>query len=592
MYAGWWLGEEPERRDGPFLTESAWDAVFRRTGFSGLDGSAPTRGAGDILSSVMIASAAGDKSPNYPTPPSIICNEAHTAIDESLSSALEELTGSQLPPTKPFYEATLIDNHGIVLAMEDPLLAELDEAGLHHIQEMFCEARGLLWVTRGARSEHPEANMITGFARSFRGENAGLHLVTLDLDGENRLPDDQIGGIIARVFKHAFGAEINPFVADMEFVESHGILHVGRLKLDPVKDDYVVRETYPPIPEMQPFKQPGRPLELGIGQVGLLDSILFQDKDAMASSLQGNQVEILVQATGLNFQDIMITLGQIPFYRPIGSECSGIVVAVGSDVTDVEPGTRVFAFAKGAYANTVRVRRHEVAVIPDKLDFLQAASMPVVFGTALFALSDLARLSEGESILIHAAAGGVGQAAIMLAQHIKAIIYVTVGSVDKKNFITQTYNIPEAHIFSSRDASFRDELMLLTEQRGVDVILNSTAGEILHESWQCLATLGRFIEIGKRDLVQSSSLAMEKFLDSVTFCAFDIVVLTETRPVICNRVLTDLIKLYNDGVIRPISPITIFPMSDIQQAMRQMQAGKHTGKLVIDTAAECMVQVY
>ena len=540
----------------------------------------------------MIASAAGDKSPNYPTPPSIICREAHTAVDESLRLALEEYTGSQLPPTKPLYEAALIDNHGIVLAMEDPLLAELDEAGLHYIQEMFCEARGLLWVTRGARSEHPEANMVTGFARSFRGENAGLHLVTLDLDGENRLPDDQIGSVIARVFRRAFGAEIDPFVADMEFVESHGILHVGRLKLDPIKDDYVVRETYPPIPEMQQFKQPGRPLELAIGQVGLLDSILFQDKDAMASSLQDNQVEILVQATGLNFKDIMIALGQIPFNHPIGLECSGIVVAVGPDVTDLEPGTRVMAIAKGAYANTVRARRHEVAVIPDKLDFLQAASMPVVFGTAHFALSDLARLSEGESILIHAAAGGVGQAAIMLAQHIKAIIYVTVGSVHKKNFIMQTYNIPEAHIFSSRDASFRDELMLLTEQSGVDVILNSTAGEILHESWQCLATLGRFIEIGKRDLVQDSSLAMEKFLDSVTFCAIDMMILAETRPVICNRVLTDLVKLYNDGVIRPISPITIFPMSDIQQAMRLMQAGKHTGKLVIDTAADCMVQVY
>ena len=592
MDAGWWLGEEPERRDGPFLTESAWDVVLRRTGFSGIDGSAQVDGGEKALASAMITSATGDESPNYPTPTLMTFKEPHTALAECLSSAWEQSTGSQLPPTKRLYEATFIDDYGIVLAMEDPVLAELDETDFHHVQKLFCEARGLLWVTRGARSEHPEANMVTGFARSLRGENAGLRFVTLDLDVENELPDDRIGDIVSRVFRHTFGANVNPFVADVEYVESHGILQVGRLKLDSIKDDHVVRETYAPIPEIQPFHQPGRSLELAVGQVGLLDSIHFQDRDTMASSLQSNQVEILVQATGLNFKDIMFALGQIPFDHPIGLDCSGIVVAVGSDVTDLKPGTRVCAFVYGAFANTVRAVRHTIAVIPDKLDFLQAASMPTIFATAHYALSDLARLSEGESILIHAAAGGVGQAAIMLAQHIKAVIYVTVGSVEKKSFIMQTYNIPETHIFSSRDTSFQEELMVLTEQRGVDVILNSTAGEILHESWQCLAPFGRFIEIGKQDLVQSSSLAMDKFLDSVTFCSIDMGLLAEKRPALYHRVLTDVVNMYDQGIIRPVSPITSFPMSEVQQAMRQMQAGKHTGKIVIDTAADCMIQVY
>lgn len=590
-YTGWWLGEEPERRDGPFLAESAWDAIFRRAGFSGLDGSVHVGGEEAAVASVMITSAVDKKSPVYPTPTLITCNGLRTGIEKSLCSALGELTGSQLPPTKMIYEATLIDGFGIVLAFEDPILAELDETCFHHIQKMFCEARGLLLVTRGARSENPEANMVTGFARALRSENSGLCLATLDFDGADLLPDDRVSGMITRVFRHTFGADINPFVADMEYLESQGILHVGRLKLDAMKDEFVVHETYPQIPETQPFKQPGRPLELVMGQVGSLDSIHFQDKDASASSLQDNQVEILVQATGLNFKDIMIALGQIPFHHPIGFECSGIVVAVGSDVTDLEPGTRVFAIANGAYANTVRTGRHKVAAIPDELDFPPAASLPVVFGTAHFALSHLARLSMGESVLIHAAAGGVGQAAIMLAQNIGAVIYVTVGSVDKKKFIMDAYSVPETHIFSSRDTSFQEELMVLTEWRGVDVILNSTAGEILHESWQCLAPFGRFIEIGKRDLVQNSNLAMDKFLDSVTFSSVDLGILAELKPALCNRVLADVVNMYNDGVIRPISPITTFPMSDLQRAMRQMQAGKHTGKLVIDTAAECMVQV-
>lgn len=219
-----------------------------------------------------------------------------------------------------------------------------------------------------------------------------------------------------------------------------------------------------------------------------------------------------------------------------------------------------------------------MAKIPDSLGFTEAASLSVVFCTAHYALADIGRLCEGESILIHAAAGCVGQAAIMLAQKVKAGVFAAVESLDKNNLIMQTYGIPEDHIFSSRDASFQQELMTMTSQKGVDVVLNSTSGDLLRQSWRCLAPLGRFIEIGKRDLVQNSNLEMEKFLDTVSFSAIDLSVIENSKPQLFKRILTDVVNMYKDNIIRRITPITVHPISETQKAMRQMQNGKHSGK--------------
>ncbi len=433
--------------------------------------------------------------------------------------------------------------------------------------------------------------MITGFARSLRSENAGFRFITLDLDEMDPLPENLVGNNISRVFELTFGLRTPGSSADTEFLETKGVLQIPRMVENKSKDEYVVRETYPPVPEPQPFVQQGRPLELRIGQVGQLDSIFFQDSPSLKGELDSDEIEICIKSIGMNFQDIMIALGQIPFYHEIGIECSGIVTAVGSNVTNIRSGTRVCAIAKGAYANFVRVPQDWVAKIPESLTFTHAASIPTAFSTAYYALSDIGRLSEGESVLIHAAAGGVGQAAIMMAQEMKAEVFVTVGSQSKKDLMMQTYSIPESHIFSSRDTSFQQELMTMTGQKGVDVVLNSTAGEILRQSWQCLAAHGRFVEIGKRDLTQNSNLEMRKFLDCASFSGVDMWLLANTKPRIFKRVLAKVIQMHEDNRVRLINPITVYSMSEIEQAMRQMQSGKHTGKIVIEAGPSDIVQV-
>ena len=288
----------------------------------------------------------------------------------------------------------------------------------------------------------------------------------------------------------------------------------------------------------------------------------------------------------------MIALDQIP-YHEIGVECSGIVTAVGDFTTGFRIGDRVCALteSQGSYANRIRTPEHKVSKIPETMDFTTAASIPVVFTTALYALRDVARLSKGESVLIHAAAGGVGQAAIQIAQNIGAEIFVTVGSTQKQEFLEREFDIPRSHIFSSRDTTFGEGLLRVTQNRGVDVILNSVAGEALRITWDCLAPLGRFVEIGKRDLVQNNRLEMNKFLAATTFSAVEIGILAALKPDRFRMLLGDVIAMFRHGRIRPVSPIVTYPMSRVQEALRRMQMGKHMGKIVIKPEVGDVVQV-
>ena len=571
------------------MTETAWDKVYRKTGFSGLDGSVQIRGSGPSIASVMLTTAISEQVPTYPEISIVVCKEVDENLLRTVHSSMHGLIAQQAS-VQGLLEADLTDRHAVVLALEDPFLSEADEGALKRMQYVFSSARGVLWVTRGASSQNPEANMITGFARSLRAENAGLHFVTLDLDEEQRLSNDRTADTILRVLQLTFVSDSPSFVADTEFLEVKGVLQVPRVVGNRAKDQYVVRETHRPVPEPQPFVQEGRPLKLKLGQAGLLDSLHFEDDLTLQRELGKEEIEISVKFTGMNFKDVMIGLGQIPFYHELGIECCGIVRRVGSSVRDIRLGNRVCAFTTGAYANVVRVSQHLVARIPVSMGFAQAASLPVVFCTAHYALSDVGRLSKGDSILIHAAAGGVGQAAIMLAQEAGANIFVTVGSLEKKTLMMDTYGIPEDHIFSSRDATFHQELMAKTKT-GVDVVLNSTAGEVLRQSWQCLAPLGRFIEIGKRDIILNSNLEMEKFTDSVSFAAVDLGVLSIAKPLLLKRVLTDVMNMYENNIIRPVTPITVYSISELQQAIRLMQSGKHMGKVIIEGGSDCVVQV-
>ena len=204
---------------------------------------------------------------------------------------------------------------------------------------------------------------------------------------------------------------------------------------------------------------------------------------------------------------------------------------------------------------------------------------------------DIAKLAKGDRVLIHSAAGGVGQAAIILAQHIGAEVFVTCGTEAKRDLLIQKYYINPDHIFSSRDTSFASTIMATTGGKGVNVVLNSLAGPMLQATWDCIAQFGHFLEIGKTDLEAGKRLDMTPFARSATMTGFDILQYCEYKGTVVHLALANIIHLHNERAISFTHPITPYSILDMEKAMRQMQVGSRTGKLVLMPGIDDQVKV-
>lgn len=267
----------------------------------------------------------------------------------------------------------------------------------------------------------------------------------------------------------------------------------------------------------------------------------------------------------------------------IGQEASGIVTATGSAAASrFQPGDRVTLLWEGMHATKLRIDHRLAVHIPDSMSFEEAAALPMVHTTAYHALVNVAKLRPGQTVLIHAAAGGVGQAALQLAAHLGLVVYATVGSEDKRNLLMEKYNVPEAHIFYSRDVSFVKAIKRVTGGRGVDCVLNSLSGELLRASWACLAPFGTFVEIGLRDITNNMRLDMRPFSRSTTFAFINIANFFHAEGLVAlGQILSDAFALVHKGVLRAAYPMTVYPVAEMETAFRTMQQGKHRGKLVL-----------
>ena len=222
-------------------------------------------------------------------------------------------------------------------------------------------------------------------------------------------------------------------------------------------------------------------------------------------------------------------------FNSLGLEGAGVIRSIGEDVRDLSLGDRVFFFGGGCFSTGVISHAKLCVKIPDSLSFEEAAGMPTVFSTVIRGVLDLGRLQSEETILIHSACGGVGLAAIQIAKMIGAEIFCTVSNEEKINHLMENYGIPRNHIFQSRDSSFKDDVLEATKGRGVDIVLNSLSGELLHASWECVATFGRMIEIGKRDLIGNGKLALNVFELNRSYYGVDLGHLVEVRHGEANR---------------------------------------------------------
>ena len=296
-------------------------------------------------------------------------------------------------------------------------------------------------------------------------------------------------------------------------------------------------------------------------------------------------VEVEVTAAALNFRDVMVTLGLLPAMayersalgREVGIEASGRVRRAGSGVKRLKVGDEVALTVGGCIANRVVVNEHLAFLKPSRLSMEEAASALSVCVTAYYSLIHLARLREGQRVLIHSAMGGVGQAAIALARHVGAEIYTTAGNESKRE---QLLAMGVRGAFDSHSHSWYDDLMEATGREGVDVVLNSLAGHHIALCLKALRPSGWHCEIGKVDIYTDNSLSMRVFRKNLRFAAIDVDRLMLDDPVLSHVLSQACLDLMEEGAVAP-PPLTVFPYRDYARALRMMTTGQHQGKLVL-----------
>ncbi|HEU5072702.1 MAG TPA: SDR family NAD(P)-dependent oxidoreductase, partial [Polyangiaceae bacterium] len=322
-----------------------------------------------------------------------------------------------------------------------------------------------------------------------------------------------------------------------------------------------------------------QPCRLEIDKPGMLDRLQLVPLEVRRPG--PGEVEIRVAFTGLNFLDVLSAMGLRPGHvagpLPLGFECSGQVVAVGDGVGELKPGDEVVAVAPWAFASHV-ITRHELVVKrPPGLSLEELATVPGCFMTAYAALVHEGRLQRGETVLIHSAASGTGQAAVQIALARGARVFATAGSEEKR---AQLRQLGLAAVMDSRSLEFADEVLALTGGVGVDVVLNSLSGEAMLKSLSIVAPLGRFIEIGKKDVFEDARLALAPFRAGLTYSVLDIAALTEKRPERAGALLEEVVAQAADKTLVPL-PRSVFPVSRVSDAFRFMASGRHTGKIVV-----------
>ncbi|MFJ4658844.1 type I polyketide synthase [Nocardia sp. NPDC088792] len=311
---------------------------------------------------------------------------------------------------------------------------------------------------------------------------------------------------------------------------------------------------------------------------GTLENLALVPNDAAARPLTHGQVRIAVRAAGLNFRDVLNALGMYPgAVEALGLEGAGVVLEVGPGVTGLAPGDRVMGLLTGAFAPVAIADQRLITTIPAGWTFAEAASAPVVFLTAYYALVDLGGLRAGESVLVHAAAGGVGTAALQLARHLGAEVYGT--AAPGKWDALRAAGIGRDHIASSRTTDFEQSFGEVTGGHGVDVVLDSLAGEFVDASLRLLPRGGRFLEMGKTDVREADAVARAH--PGVEYRAFD---LFQAGPDRIQQMLREVRGLLEQGVLRPL-PLTAWDVRRARDAFRFMSQARHIGKVVLTVPA-------
>ena len=582
LFVGWWLGEADGRVDAPHLPAEEWDKKLRAAGFNGCEAvTFDNEGLFNINANIVSRPAVHFE---YPRNITLLSGSSRVhPLALQVEKLLEEKGCSSQHCQWGGEDVPVPDQDLISFVDLDQQLfnkpAAEDWNGFINIIESL-QTVTVLWLTNPAQinSKDPHAALVLGLARTIRSELA-MSLATMEMEDWS-LPGaaKAVVNVIRKVDqgKEDLTSTLDP---DLEYAWVDGTVHIGRFHW------YTVPKAL-----QNSMISPPDTKELMVHKRGLLHTLAWAGRSL--PPLASGEVQIDVKAVGLNFRAVLGAMGLMHGIDSFGNESetfviegAGYVRKIGAHITHVKVGDRVMILGTshaGLAASEVQCPGRFAFRIPDELSFEDAATMPVAYVSVLLALVDKARLEKGQSLLIHAAAGGVGIAAIQIARWIGADIYCTVGSEEKAKFLMDEFGIPRDRIFHSRNTSFYDGVMAATNGIGIDCVLNSVSGELLHTTWDCVASNGCMLELGKRDMIDRAQLAFDKFEDNRTFFGIDVLRLAALKMhATWSRLVEMMLDLYVQGHLKPIRPVNLFDATEVEDAFRYMQQGTHVGKIVI-----------
>ena len=605
--SGWWLSEDG-RTGGPLMTQQEWDRRLKAAGYTGLDYAVGAKDSiGDSKLSMMVGTKPIAKKNDGLRKVVVIQPSAKSQLGNGIEASLKQTFGKVELDYVDLQTAASRASGGeymkpgltvvSLLESDEHVFARCTKEAFEAIRTVILQSTKLLWVTCHAENgvRDPESCAISGLFRAAKSENGRLFLQELHLQKRDKSEAAEAAKIIGRVVRSTWSTDEDLEVED-EIVEENGVLTVPRLFDEEHANRTLQTLGVTPQPEPQPISSIHVPLSLTVAKPGLLDSLHFIDNLSVLEPLAANDVLIDVQSAAVNQDDLLVAMGQTPGLT-LGFDGAGIVKETGKSVSNVKVGDLVAFAQPGAISTLTTVNSGLVHTLPKGLSMEEGASIPLVFMAAYQALIDTARIEKGERVLIHSAAGGLGQAMIQIASQVGAEIFVTVSSQDKVDLMKE-YGVKADHIFNSRDLSFARGVKRVTNDEGVDVVINNLTGEALRQSWSCVSPFGRFIELGKKDVKANTPLEMKNFAANVSFSVVDIqVMLTQHKnressltlsqelvkraPAKASKLLTKVFDLFKSGTIKPVRPVSVFDIGDIQEAFRTMQNGLHLGKIVL-----------
>ncbi|MFF8449931.1 SDR family NAD(P)-dependent oxidoreductase [Streptomyces leeuwenhoekii] len=570
------------RQDSPLLTREQWKALLGSHGFDAVACTGEAPDAPRASDSVILARRAA--APAAPCPPPATAPRPDgrwlvaAAPSDALSGRLAEALGAPALPLDGPDRAAMVpsgpDSRVRVALLLDPAVPACDPAAA--ITRAACRVRDVaaaldtcreasLWLVlpptglfpAPERPQAPEAAALWALGRTVASEYPAIEVRMISLERS---------GDTARDAERLLAEVLDPG-------EEREVVLTGAGR-------FVPRFTA----AAPPVRRQTDGYRLSLRDPGMAHRLVWEPQDVPAPA--AGEVLVAVRAAALNYRDVMLATGLIPDDQPVpglegpalGLEGAGEVVAVGAGVTGLAPGDRVFGSGAGWFASHVVVRAGQLGRIPPRMSFAEAATLPAVFLTVQYGLGRLARLRAGERVLVHGAAGGVGLAALQYAWSVGAEVIATAGTPAKRDLLRM---LGVRHVLNSRDLRFAEDVRELTGGRGVDVVLNSLAGEAIARGLECLAPGGRFVELGKRDLYANTPVLLGPFRRNIAYFGVDVATLPEHLPEVAAEEFTELCRRVTDGRYRPL-PHQVHPADAVPEAFRSLRHSKHLGKIVVE----------